>query len=135
MAEPVTNYITTDYITDQQLKVTAMATLLQDKIDLSTLALQDYARKFDVQADMISTDNPDYVVKQWCKNWVCAEMFTDLMGKNKGEDLQSDVYFQKYKLYDAKRSDFEMQINYEVLTNTVFDSRARASNNSRTYRR
>jgi hypothetical protein len=134
MSEPVTTYILTSDITDSQLKDAALSALLSAKVTACDTALNDLAERMGVDSDDIETSPLHYMVKRWCVSWVCAELFFDLMGKNKTDSMEQDIYFQKYKEHQTRLSDTENKINYEMLTGTVISNADRASNTTRIYR-
>jgi hypothetical protein len=129
-----TDYISTSDITDSQLLDTALSTRLSAKITASTAALNDLAESKGVLSGMIQTDPFHTVLKQWCVAWTCAELCFDLMGKNKTDSLENDIYFQKYKEHQSRLEKIELKINYQVLTGTVFTELDRASNTTRIFR-
>jgi hypothetical protein len=133
MAEPTT-YISAGDITDSQLVETSLSSKLTAKLTLCDAAIEDLAERLGVDADDIETSPLHNVVKRWCVAWTCAEMCFDLIGKNKNDNLEMDVYFQKYKEHDARRQELELKINYEVLTGTVIDEDDRPSCTTRLYR-
>lgn len=133
MADP-TYYIAASDITDSQLKETSLSTLLAAKIILCDTALNDVAERLGVLSSMIKTSPLHNILVRWCVAWTCAELCFDLMGKNKVDSLEQDIYFQKYKEHDKRRTDLETQITYEVLTGTVVSEADRTSCTTRIYR-
>lgn len=128
------DYIARSNITDSLLLETPLTTLLTAKITACNTALESLALRNDVLPTMIETSPlHDYVVR-WCVAWTCSELCFDLMGKNKNDNLEMDIYFQKYKEYDKRKNDVELQINYAVLTGVVIDSDDVPSNTTRLYR-
>lgn len=120
------SYITTADITDSSLKETALSTLLSAKITACDAALEDMAMQKGVDdADDIETAPLGYLVKQWAIAWVCRELCFDLVGKNKADNIEADIYMGKYGEYKKRCSEYESQINYEILTGVADEQRDR----------
>jgi hypothetical protein len=133
MADPTT-YISTSDITDSQLIETNLATLLSAKVTACDAALNDLAERKGVLSSMIETSPLHYVLKKWCVEWVCENLCFDLMGKNKTESLEQDIYFQKYKEHQKSREGLENTIDYAILTGTVITEADRPACTTRIYR-
>jgi hypothetical protein len=134
MAEPVTHYISSTDITDKQLLSSSLSTELAAKIALCDDALNDLAERNDVDADQIETSPLHFAIKMWCVYWVCWQLCSDLIGSNKMQSIEQDVYFQKAREYEKKLRDIENTITYEMLTGSVSDKTGRSSNTTRIYR-
>jgi hypothetical protein len=134
MAEPETHYISSSDITDKQLLSTSLTAELTAKIALCDDALEDMTERKDVDADEIETSPLHFSVKMWCVYWVCWQLCSDLIGSNKLQSIEQDVYFQKAREYEKKLKDIELTITVEMLTGTVADKSGRSSNTTRIYR-
>jgi hypothetical protein len=123
------SYITTSDITDGLLLTTALSALLTAKITECDAALNDLAiRKgvFPTDIPLILKTNPlPHTVKRWAVAWTCKELCFDLIGKNKNDNMDWDVYLVKYKEFQKRCSEFESEINYEILTGFDFEMRQR----------
>lgn len=118
------SYITTADIKDSVLLETIYSTLLAAKITDSDNEIADLAERKG--AINITLNSPaHYKVKRYLVAWVCAELCKDLIGKNKIEIIESDLYYQKWKVYKSEAQDLEGEITREMLVGVIDDIRER----------
>lgn len=117
-------YISITDITDSMLLETAYLSFLSAKLTASDIEMADLAEKKG--AFNVTLKNPAHsVVKKYLIAWVCRELCKDIIGKNKVEFVESDIYYQKYKLYKSEAADYEGEITREMLVGTIDNIRER----------
>ena len=118
-------YIVTADITDSMLTEAAFTAKLAAKITLSTTEVEDLAERRGVLAADIEITPVHNLVKKYAVAWVCQELCKDEIGKVKIEAMETDMYYQKYKVYKADVSELDAQITADVLTGNVDEMRDR----------